>query len=234
MNAIKELIDESPEIEKKLGYSFQNRSLLALAFIHCSYINEHRDVTEHNERLEFLGDSILGLLISDHLYRNLPEAPEGDLSSVRSKLVDATSCVKYIEKLQVDRYLLLGKGEMINFERGRITILSDLFEAIIGAIYLDSGIESAKRFIFENFGTEIDAVMQNPLRNAKALLQDLCQKKFQQMPTYKVISETGPDHSKTFAVVVFVGDDQIGHGSGSSKKDAQQAAAKDALQKDLW
>ncbi|MBA2726970.1 MAG: ribonuclease III, partial [Parachlamydiaceae bacterium] len=125
MNAIKDLIDHSTAIEEKLGYQFRNRSLLALAFIHRSYINEHRDVNEHNERLEFLGDSILGLLISDYLYRNLPEVPEGDLSALRSKLVDAPSCVSNIQKLQVEKYLLLGKGERMNDGRGRDSILSD-------------------------------------------------------------------------------------------------------------
>src|SRR5437016_5207841 len=110
MNAIKDLIDQASRIEAKLGYQFQNRSLLALAFIHRSYINEHKDVNEHNERLEFLGDSILGLLVSDYLYRNLPNIPEGELSALRSKLVDASSCVNYIQKLDLEKYLLLGKG----------------------------------------------------------------------------------------------------------------------------
>jgi ribonuclease-3 len=234
MNAIKDLIDHSAYIEEKLGYQFRNRSLLALAFIHRSYINEHRDVNEHNERLEFLGDSILGLLISDYLYRNLPEVPEGDLSALRSKLVDAPSCVSNIQKLQVEKYLLLGKGERMNDGRGRDSILSDLFEALIGAIYLDGGLESAKRFIFENFGEEIDATLKSPLQNSKAILQDMCQKKYQQMPNYQVVTETGPDHSKLFEVAVFVAGQQMGRGNGSSKKEAQQAAANDALSQGLW
>ena len=234
MNAIKELIDHSNIIEKKLGYHFRNRSLLALAFIHRSYINEHRDVNEHNERLEFLGDSILGLLISDYLYRNLPEIPEGDLSALRSKLVDAPSCVANIQKLQLEKYLLLGKGERMNDGRGRDSILSDLFEALIGAIYLDGGLEAAKRFIFENFGEEIDMALKSPLQNFKAILQDMCQKKFQQMPNYQVLTETGPDHSKLFDVAVLVEGYQVGRGCGSSKKEAQQAAAHDALNRGLW
>ncbi len=234
MNAIKDLIDHSLDIEQKLGYQFRNRSLLALAFIHRSYINEHRDVNEHNERLEFLGDSILGLLISDYLYRNLPEVPEGELSALRSKLVDAPSCVANIQKLNLEKYLLLGKGERMNDGRGRESILSDLFEALIGAIYLDGGLESAKRFIFENFGEEIDATLKSPLQNSKAILQDFCQKKFQQMPKYQVLTETGPDHSKSFEVAVLIEDVQMGKGHGSSKKEAQQAAAQDALSQGLW
>ncbi len=234
MNAIKDLIDKAVSIERKLGYQFQNRSLLALAFIHRSYINEHRDVNEHNERLEFLGDSILGLIISDYLYRNLPNIPEGELSALRSKLVDASSCVIYVQKLELGSYLLLGRGERLNDGRGRESILADLFEAIIGAIYLDGGLEAAKRFIFENFSNEIDATLKCPLRNSKAILQDLCQKKLQQMPIYKVLGEVGPDHNKMFEIAVFIQEHQIGSGKGSSKKEAQQAAANDALSRGLW
>lgn len=234
MNAIKDLIDHSSMIEEKLGYQFRNRSLLALAFIHRSYINEHRDVNEHNERLEFLGDSVLGLIISDYLYRNLPDVPEGDLSALRSKLVDAPSCVSNIQKLNLEKFLLLGKGERLNDGRGRESILSDLFEALIGAIYLDGGLESAKRFIFENFGEEIETTLKSPLQNSKAILQDMCQKKFQLMPLYQVITETGPDHSKSFDVAVLIEGKLVGRGRGSSKKEAQQAAAQDALSQALW
>lgn len=218
-------------IETHLNYKFHDPSLLYLAFVHRSYVNENRQIIEHNERLEFLGDAILGLLIAEHLYRVLPDTPEGELSSLRSRLVEATSCVAYVHKLGIEKFLLLGKGEKLNDGRGRETILADLFEAIIGAIYLDGGIESAKQFIFGQFTTEIGEIIKTPSKNWKAVLQDYCQKKYQQHPTYKVISENGPDHSKTFTIVVLIDDQELGSGTGSCKKEAQQAAAADALSK---
>jgi ribonuclease-3 len=230
MNGIEQLLKELPELESMLGYKFHDSLLLVMAFTHRSYINENRTVTQHNERLEFLGDSVLGLLISEYLYTHLPqETPEGDLSSLRSRLVDAASCIAYVLKLQVEKFLLLGKGEKRNDGRGRESILSDLFEAIIGAVYLDGGIEAARKFLFSNFSSEISSLIENPLHNWKALLQDHCQKKFQQAPKYQVLEETGPDHSKLFKIAVFLGEEQLGSGSGSSKKEAQQAAAADAL-----
>jgi ribonuclease-3 len=202
---------------------------LTLAFVHRSFVNEHRDVHQHNERLEYLGDSILGFLISEHLYRQLPDTPEGDLSYLRSRLVEASSCVRYIQKLGVENYLLLGKGERINPGRGRESILADLFEAIMGAIFLDGGMEAARVFLFSNFSTEIEAILKTPVQNWKALLQDFCQKKFQVAPNYVVLNETGPDHIKVFEIQVMVNNEIMGIGHGSSKKEAQQAAAKAAL-----
>jgi ribonuclease III len=229
MNALEELLKAAPSIEKKLNYFFQDRSYLALAFVHRSFINEHREVTYHNERLEFLGDSVLGLLVAEYLYRNLPLTPEGDLSYLRSRLVEASSCVTYVQKLDLEKHLLLGKGEKMNDGRGRESILADLFEAIIGAIYLDGGIEAAREFLFKNFHDEIEAILKTPLRNWKALLQDLCQKKYQHPPIYQVLEEIGPDHSKVFTIAVLLNDQELGRGKGASKKEAQQAAAEDAL-----
>lgn len=229
MNSIEKLIQDAPYIEKKLGYAFKNRLLLALAFIHRSFINENRDVTEHNERLEFLGDSVFGLLISDYLYQNLPSTPEGDLSYLRSRIVEASSCIQFVQSLDVSVYLLLGKGEKRNDGKGRDTILSDFFEAIIGAIYLDGGIDAAKEFLFKNFSKQIDAIIKTPLNNWKALLQDYCQKHFQKTPTYQVIHEQGPDHNKIFQISVSIDDNLLGNGQGASKKEAQQAAAENAF-----
>lgn len=229
MNAIDDLIQKAPIIEAKLGYSFHNRLHLALSFVHRSFINEHREITEHNERLEFLGDSVLGVLMAEYLYRRFPSTPEGDLSYLRSRLVEASSCVNYIHKLDVEPYILLGKGERMNDGRGRDSILADLFEALIGAIYLDGGIDKAREFLFRNFSQEINQILERPLSNWKAVLQDYCQKKYQQPPTYKVISEEGPDHSKIFKISVLINDRPMGFGEGSSKKEAQQAAASDAL-----
>jgi ribonuclease-3 len=229
MSAIDELIQKAPEIEAKLGYSFNNRALLALAFVHRSFINEHREVKEHNERLEFLGDSVLSLLVSEYLYIYLPSTSEGDLSYLRSRIVEASSCVAFTQKLDIEQYLLLGRGERMSDGRGRDSIMADLFEAVVGAIYLDRGLEAAKSFFFKNFSKEINAILEKPDRNWKAILQDYCQKKFQQPPVYQVLSEEGPDHNKTFLISVRIRNQEFGRGQGSSKKEAQQAAAADAL-----
>lgn len=229
MFSFDDLLNKIPEIESKLGYVFKDRSLLLLSFIHCSYINENRRITHHNERMEFLGDSVLGLIIAEYLYRQLPDVPEGDLSHLRSRLVEASSCMAYVQKLGIGNYLLLGKGERMNDGRGRESILADLFEAIIGAIFLDGGIESARDFLFKNFNAEISEIIQMPVRNWKALIQEYTQKEFQMPPVYSVLEESGPDHSKTFVIAVMVNGQEYGRGTGSSKKEAQQAAAKDAF-----
>lgn len=231
MNTMEHLQKQIPAIESKLHYTFQNHSLLTLAFVHRSYINEHREVLQHNERLEFLGDSILGLIIAEYLYKKFPNYPEGDLSYLRSRLVEATSCVSFIHKMDIDKLILLGKGERMNDGRGRESILADLFEAIIGAIFLDGGLKAAQSFIFDNFSEEIEAILKTPLSNWKALLQDYCQKKYQQTPFYQVLEESGPDHSKNFIIAVMIENEEYGRGSGASKKEAQQSAAESAIER---
>ncbi|MCB1118701.1 MAG: ribonuclease III [Chlamydiia bacterium] len=225
------LLQNTSEIENKIGYTFKDKEIMALAFVHRSYANENKNVNQHNERLEFLGDSILGLLIAEYLYKQLPTTPEGDLSALRSRLVEASSCVNYMQILGIGDHTLLGKGERMNDGRGRESILADLFEAIIAAIYLDGGYEAAKHFLFHNFSDEIDRIIKTPNRNWKADLQDYCQKKYQAIPDYTVLSETGPDHSKQFLIAVVIDGQELGRGSGSSKKEAQQEAAADALAK---
>lgn len=227
---MKDLIPHLSEVEDRLGYQFKNKKLLAQAFIHRSFYNEHRDqMLEHNERLEFLGDSILGLLISDYLYHHLPTQAEGELSRLRAHLVEAGSCARFLLKLGLASFVLLGKGEKMNEGRGRETILADLFEALIGAIYIDAGITEAKRLFWMHFEQEIQGILEHPARNWKAELQDYSQKKYQKPPVYKVISETGPDHSKIFLVAAMLDDVEVGQGKGSSKKEAEQAAAEDAI-----
>ncbi|MEI8366389.1 MAG: ribonuclease III [Parachlamydiaceae bacterium] len=229
MNTIENLTHSIEKIESRLQYTFKDPALLILAFTHRSYINEHRSVSQHNERLEFLGDSVLGLLTAEYLYRELPTTPEGDLSYLRSRLVEASSCVSFVQKLELEKYLLLGRGERMNDGRGRESILADLFEAIIGAIYLDGGIEAARHFLFDNFTPNIEETVKSPLANWKALLQDYCQKIYQTTPVYKVIEEVGPDHSKNFVIAVMIFNEEKGRGLGASKKEAQQSAAADAL-----
>jgi ribonuclease-3 len=229
MNPIEQLLFHAPEIEAKLGYRFRDRSLLALAFVHRSFINECRKIQEYNERLEFLGDSVLGLLVAEYLYRHMPSTAEGDLSYLRSRLVEASSCIAYMQKLDLEKHLLLGKGEKRNDGRGRDSILADLFEALIGAIFLDGGLPAAQKFLFDIFSDEIAAILKMPLSNWKALLQDHCQKTLQQTPVYTILQETGPDHSKIFTVSVAINGKEIAQGSGASKKEAQQAAAEAAV-----
>ena len=231
-NTIPDIIDNINEIENKIGYHFKNKKLLCLALTHRSFVNENQDIiTEHNERLEFLGDTILGLIISDFLYQQLSDASEGRLSQLRSRIVDSHSCTNFMLQLALDDYLLLGRGEMMNSGKGRLSILSDFFEAIIAAIYLDSNIDEARRFIFDNFYDNIKQIIENPSRNWKADLQDYSQKEFQKTPDYILIDESGPDHNKEFTIEVYVNSEISGIGVGASKKEAQQAAAAQALSK---
>ncbi|PCI95110.1 ribonuclease III [Candidatus Aerophobetes bacterium] len=220
------------EIEKKLGYTFKDKGLLKLAFTHRSFVNENKEISSnHNERLEFLGDAILGLMVSEFLYKTLPESKEGDLSFLRANLVEASSCYQFLQMIEISEFLLMGKGEMMNQGKGRDTILADLFEAVIGAIYIDSGMDMAKEFFFSKFETKLHSLIREPSKNWKALLQDYLQKKYQKQPTYTVIDEEGPDHEKTFHIGVYLDKDVLGKGSGLSKKEAEQNAAEDALKK---
>ena len=230
MNTYDHLRKGVPLIEKQIHYTFKEKSLIELAFIHRSFTNENRDViNEHNERLEFLGDAVLGLIVSDFLYTHLPDHPEGELSYLRSRLVEAPACMKYLQKIGLERFLMVGRGEAMNEGKGRGTILADLFEAVIGALYLDGGIEAAKKFFFKHFREDVLAIVEKPHRNWKAELQDYCQKKYQKPPEYEVINEEGPDHLKTFFVQVHLNDKELGLGKGSSKKEAEQSAAEHAI-----
>lgn len=230
VNPVEELLEKAPEIEKRLGYTFIDKKLLLLAFVHRSFINEHRDIlSEHNERLEFLGDSILGMIVSDFLFHHFPNRPEGELSHLRAQVVESAQCERYMRKLRLADHLLLGKGEMLNEGKSKGSILADAFEAIIGAIYADGGIEKAREFFAEHFESDMLSLVEEPLRNHKAELQDYSQKKTRKPPTYRVVKETGPDHSKIFHVAVEVEGNEIGFGMGTSKKQAEQAAAANAL-----
>lgn len=232
MNSVDLLMQNIPLIEERLGYTFKNKELLVLAFVHRSFFNENRElVAEHNERLEFLGDSVLGLLVSDYLYGNLPSHAEGQLSYLRSRIVEATSCGQFIQKLNVGEFVLLGRGERMNDGKGRETIMADLFEALVGAIYVDGRMEAVMHFFQLKIVDELQQLIKEPVRNWKAELQDYSQKKYQKPPLYKVLQETGPDHNKVFLISAIVEDQELGQGQGSSKKEAEQAAAEDALGK---
>jgi ribonuclease-3 len=220
------------EIEEILGYTFENKEFLVLSFIHRSFINEYRrEPLQHNERLEFLGDSVLGLVVAGYLYHRLPAHPEGELSQLRSRLVDANACARYLLGLELQEHILLGKGEKMSEGRSKPSILADTFEALLGAIYLDGGIGAVKRFLLLHFEKDFEAAIGTRGRNYKAELQDISQKQHQKAPVYKVIEEEGPDHAKIFHVMVYVGESEAGIGVGVSKKEAEQKAAFDALSK---
>lgn len=210
-------------IEQKLGYNFANRGLLMQAFTHSSYSNENPGI-EHNERLEFLGDSILGMWVSCYLFKLKPEAKEGELSAWRAQLVEASACVNYISFFDVEEHLLLGRGQHRGEGKGRLSILADLFEATVAAIYIDGGIGACDTFI-QRVEPIMKEQLREPSRNWKAELQDYAQKTFGITPTYELISQEGPMHEQTFTVSCTLSETLTGTGQGSSKKEAQAAAA---------
>ena len=227
---VQPLLSYIPEIEKKLGYNFNDPSLLARAFVHRSFLNENKTFPcEDNERLEFLGDSVLNLVIAEYLFRNIPHMTEGSLSALRAHVVSSHSCIVFIEKLNISEFILVGKGEKMQAGRGRSTILADVFEAILGAIYLDAGLDKTRLFFFHHFEALITDMCLRPKENWKALLQEQIQKTLHLVPQYHVLEESGPDHSRQFLVGVFIGDKQMGTVTGKTKKEAEQEAAKTAL-----
>ena len=217
-------------IEKILGVEFSKPELIRQAFIHRSYINEHSSSgLSHNERLEFLGDAVLELVVTAHLYRNF-DNPEGELTSWRSALVKTESLAAQAQKLELGQYLQMSRGEAKNGGRERVALLANLFEAIIGAIYLDHGYEAAKNFVHEHIIAQLDQILSSrSYIDAKSQFQELAQERENTTPHYRVVSEEGPDHDKIFEVAVFLGAVEKGRGKGNSKQSAQQAAAADAL-----
>jgi ribonuclease-3 len=209
---------------------------LKQAFVHRSYINENKNLgLEHNERLEFLGDAVLELVITDFLYEKYPTKNEGDLTAYRSALVNATTCSDIATKLGMNDYLLLSKGESKDTGRARQYILANTLEAFIGAIYLDQGYDVAKIFIEKEFTPLIDGIISaKSWIDSKSLFQEKAQEFDGITPSYKTIKETGPDHEKKFTVGVYVGKDLIATGEGDSKQDAEQAAARTALDSRGW
>ncbi len=217
------------EIQKVTGLKFQDISLLETAFVHRSYINEHKSVKEHNERLEFLGDAVLELVVTEYLYQNYKN-PEGDLTNWRSALVKTESISEAAQRLGFEAHLKMSRGERASSGRSRQLILANSFEAVTGAIYLDQGYEAAKNFISANIISKLDDIIENKLYiDPKSLFQEVAQEKEGLTPRYEVVSEEGPDHDKIFTVAVKVGQKVWGEGKGSSKQLAQQEAAKAAV-----
>jgi len=215
---------------EKLGFEFENIDYLITALTHRSYVNEHKkSVSEHNERLEFLGDAVLELVVTDFLYRNYNE-PEGILTSWRAALVRTESIGAAGERLGYEPLVRMSRGEKHGSTRARQQILANAFEAVIGAVYLEKGYEAAERFIEENILSKLEDILASgSWRDAKSHLQEVSQRMDNHTPLYKVLSEEGPDHDKVFTLGVYVGTKLMGKGTGHSKQVAQQQAARMAL-----
>ncbi len=227
------LNEKISEFEKEIGYTFKNKDNAVLALTHSSYANENKhEKVQSNERLEFLGDAVLNIVISESIYTRHSELAEGDMTKVRANIVCEATLIKCSENLHIGDYLLLGKGEELTGGRSRISILSDAFEAIIGAIYIDGGMDKAREFIFRNMHHIIeDAVKGTLFLDFKTQLQEMVQKGNDCRIVYEIIDEKGPDHNKVFVTQVKVNNEVMGSGTGKSKKEAEQNAAKSAIEK---
>ena len=226
------------QLEQRLGYQFKDQQLLRAALYHSSYANEHRTMgISSNERLEFLGDAVLGFVSADFLYRKHPDLPEGELTRIRAALVceeslhEVAQSLRLGEFLLLGNYLLLGKGEEQGGGRRRPSILADATESVFAAVYLDGGIDEARALIHRILlEKEQEQVVESRRRDCKTELQELVQRKPNQVLHYELVSESGPDHAKVFAVAVTLNGQVVGLGSGHSKKEAEQSAARAALE----
>jgi ribonuclease-3 len=224
------------EFKQENKINFTNTALLQQAFIHRSYINENpRSGLEHNERLEFLGDAILELVVTEFLYETYPHHNEGDLTAYRSALVNAVTLGKVADSLSFNDMMKLSKGEAKDVSRARSSILADAYEAFVGALYLDQGYDAVKSFISKTLliKTE-DIIKQGLYKDAKSYVQEKAQETRSITPSYKVLSEEGPDHDKHFTVGIYFGDELIAEGEGKSKQEAETQSARAALEKNGW
>ena len=225
------------KLEDELGIKFKNQDYLRQALVHRSYLNEHTTFDlGHNERLEFLGDAVLELVVTEYLYENYPDSPEGDLTNWRASLVNSQMLAILATEVGIEDYLYLSKGESKDkASKARQYILANASEALIGAIHLDQGYKVADKFINKNLIIKLDNILENELYlDPKSRFQETSQDKFGVTPTYKVLEESGPDHAKTFKVGVYIGDEMITSGRGTSKQEAQVKAAEKAIKKKAW
>jgi len=222
--------------EEHIGISFINKELLRQAFTHRSYLNEHRgEVVGHNERLEFLGDAVLELVSTHFLFEKFSEKDEGELTAYRAALVNAVTCAEVANELGMNDYLLLSRGEAKDQGRARGVLLANAFEALIGALYLDQGYDTAQAFIAKHLLHKIDDIVQKRLwQDSKSTLQEKIQEHQGVTPSYSVLKETGPDHDKHFVVGVYAREALLAQGEGKSKQEAEQSAARAALQAKGW
>jgi ribonuclease-3 len=227
---------EFGSFEKRIAHTFRDKRLLEQAFTHRSYLNENRTAgAEHNERLEFLGDAVLELAVTEFLYAKYPDKPEGDLTAYRAALVNTQSISDAASKLGMNEFLLLSRGESRDTGRARQIILANAFEALIGALYLDQGYIPAKDFIGKQLFHKTDDVVARRLwQDAKSRFQEIAQDKFGITPAYQLVDQSGPDHDKTFVVGAYIGNEKIAIGEGRSKQEAEQAAAEKALTARGW
>lgn len=217
-------------LEKRLNYKFKNIDLLKNALVHSSYANEVRGNVHSNERLEFLGDSVLSIIVSEHLYNKFPNMPEGELTRMRASLVCEKSLCEFSRELGIGKYLNLGKGEDKNGGRERDSILADAFEAVLAAVYLDGGMDAAKAHIMNTVLRDIKHCEDDTFKDYKTTLQEVIQRNPEESVSYILVNESGPDHNKSFTVEVHLNSNVIGKGTGKSKKQAEQMAAKQALE----
>jgi len=217
------------ELEDKIGYQFKNKNLLLQALTHSSYANEGKKHGRNNERLEFLGDSVLSVIVAKHLFLKYKDIPEGELTKLRASLVCEKALDVFAQQLGLGEYLRLGKGEEMTGGRNRPSILADAFEAVIAALYLDGGYQAAQKFVLSFIPENLDVKSANQLADYKTTLQEIIQQNREEKIEYVLADEKGPDHAKVFTAEVLLNSNVIGVGEGSSKKQAEQNAAKEAL-----
>lgn len=230
------LTTELEKFQKILNVTFTDKRVLLSALTHRSYLNEHREATwDHNERLEFLGDAVLELVVTDFLFAKYPEKPEGELTAVRAALVNTVSLSAAAETLGVNDYLLMSKGEAKDVGRARQYILANAFEACIGAIYIDQGYDAAKLFIANRLFAKTDEIVRKRLwQDPKSRFQELAQEHASITPTYETIGQSGPDHDRVFTVGVYLRHEKVAAGTGRSKQEAEQKAAEQAIEAKGW
>ncbi len=218
------------EFEEKINYTFENKELLTVALSHSSYANEKKKSRHSNERLEFLGDSVLSIVVSQYLFEHFKHLPEGELTKIRASLVCEKALHEFAQKIDLGDHILLGKGEENTGGRQRASILADAFEAVIAAIYLDGGLDAASKHILRFIPKDIDSRHSVSFSDHKTILQEIIQKNPEERIEYKLVGQSGPDHDKAFEVQVYLNSNVIGTGKGKSKKEAEQMAAKEALE----
>lgn len=222
-------------LEKQIGITFESHDLLRTAFVHRSYLNEHRNSKmQHNERLEFLGDAVLELVVTEHLYLTYPN-PEGELTNWRAALVRGEMLAKIALELNLGEYLFLSNGEELSGGRQKDYLLANTFEALVGVIYLEKGYAVAQKFIIDLLLVRLEDILDTGKHiDPKTRFQELVQEKMSVTPIYELLHDTGPDHSKSFTMGAYIGDRLVGKGTGNSKQAAEQKAAEDALMKLKW
>lgn len=225
----KALTERLAAFEEKIGYTFKNKNLLHEALSHSSYANECKKGRNSNERLEFLGDSVLSIVISEHLFNHFKHLPEGDLTKIRASLVCEKALFEFSKQISLGEFILLGKGEENTGGRTRPSIVSDAFEAVIAAVFLDGGMESAREYVLGFIPKDLDKNSAKKLQDYKTILQEIIQRNPEEKVEYVLRSQSGPDHDRHFVVEVCLNTNIIGHGEGHSKKQAEQQAAKEAL-----